>query len=158
MSVRTLNLLLPVLVCAGLYLGCDSSGNTIEVPPPRTVAEEDYSTTSSGLKYYDFSVGIGTRVDSSLAVSIQYILWLENGQVINSSYFSGLPVTIILGRNEVVPGWEEGLLGMRVGGDRQVVIPPNLAYGAAGLPSAGIPPNATLIVEIALLAVGVETG
>ena len=119
------------------------------------MAESDYITTQSGLKYFDNIVGEGTRADSSLAVEIHYILWLENGDFINSSYLVNSPLTLIIGDGAVIPGWEEGLVGMQVGGYRHLKIPPNLAYGVEGALTIGVPANATLILEMILLAVGV---
>jgi peptidylprolyl isomerase len=88
-----------------------------------------------------------------MAVTVDYALWLDNGTLIESSILSGRPFSFILGEGTVIPGWDEGLVGMRVGGDRQLVVPPSLAYGEEGAPTSGIPPEATLVFEVILLEV-----
>ena len=137
------------LVCAVLPLGCDSTeDDPIVIEPPRVVAEEDYTITNSGLKIYDFTVGEGAAAEDGFIVSVYYSVWLTDGTLIDSSYLTGSPFTFVLGNGTVIAGWEEGVAGMRLGGSRQLVVPPSLAYGAAGRPEAGIPANATLIFEI----------
>ena len=153
MTFRTTLHALLIGLLALLPLGCDSGGDN-DVPVPRTVAEADYTMTQSGLKIFDFVVGDGALVENGRAVQVHYNMWLENGQLIDSSELSGRPFTFVIGRGEVIQGWEEGVLGMRTGGERQLVIPSSLAYGPAGVPRAGIPPDATLIGEITVLAVG----
>jgi FKBP-type peptidyl-prolyl cis-trans isomerase len=138
-----------LLVCAVGPLGCDSTeNNEIVIEPPRVVAEEDYTVTESGLKIYDFTVGQGPAAEDGSIVSVYYSVWLTDGTLLDSSYLSGSPFTFVLGNGTVIAGWEEGVVGMQVGGSRQLVVPPSLAYGAAGRPEAGIPANATLIFEI----------
>lgn len=140
---------------------CDSSDDflnpePVEIPDPRFVNSSDYLVTDSGLKLFDFTVGPGTRADSNLIVQIHYILWLaQDSTLITSSYFSGSPAVTQLGSENFVKGMEEGIIGMQVGGDRQIIIPPFLAFGSAGNALLGVPPNATLIVEVALLNVGI---
>ena len=137
-----------------LLTACDSSTeepDPINIDPPRVVAESDYTVTSSGLKYFDFVVGAGRAAASGNQVLVNYSGWLEDGTLFDSSQFAGQPIVFILGIGQVIPGWDEGLLDMRVGGQRQLVIPPALAYGAAGRGS--IPPNATLIFEVELVGV-----
>lgn len=108
-------------------------------------------TTPSGLKYSDLKVGDGATPKLGQAVQVHYIGWLENGREFNNSYKSGPPVDFELGPG-LIPGWNETLQTMKVGGKRRIVVPPNLAYGAAGRPPS-IPPNATLTFEIELLRV-----
>ena len=131
--------------------GCDSNEpDPVEYPEPREVADGAYTETESGLKYFDFTVGEGAVADTNTVVSAHYILWLEDGRFLQTS-LNGPPLRFSLGTGSVIPGWDEGLVGMRVGGDRQLVVPPGLAYGATG--TSGIPPNATLIFEVALVGV-----
>lgn len=123
-----------------------------ENDPPTTVAEEDYITTESGLKYYDIKVGDGDSPRRGEMPLVHYVGWLEDGTKFDSSRDRGAPFHFTLGVEQVIPGFEEGVLSMNVGGKRQLVIPPNLAFGAEGAGSL-IPPNATLIYEVELLAI-----
>ena len=148
-SLRPLFLL---LVLTPLLAACDTSNDeeppTITLPSPRVVADTAYTVTASGLKIFDFVVGTGSLADNGSRLVVDYTGWLEDGTVFDSSLLRN-PITLTLGVGQVISGWEEGLLNMRVGGQRQLVIPPNLAYGAAG--QGAIPPNATLIFEVELL-------
>ncbi len=113
--------------------------------------------TESGLKYVDLQVGDGDEATAGAVVSTHYTGWLADGSKFDSSYDRGQPFQLQLGQGLIIPGWEEGLLGMRAGGVRQLVIPPDLAYGAEGQPPV-IPPNATLIFEVTVLTVATEAG
>lgn len=108
-------------------------------------------TTASGLKYSDLKVGDGATPKLGQTVQVHYIGWLANGREFNNSYKGGQPAEFELGPG-LIPGWNETLQTMKVGGKRRIVVPPNLAYGAAGRPPQ-IPPNATLTFEIELLNV-----
>lgn len=109
------------------------------------------TTTPSGLKIQDLKVGDGPSPKMGQTVSVHYIGWLENGTEFNNSHKGlGKPVDFTLG--EVIPGWNEGLASMKVGGKRKLFIPSKLAYGPQGRPPA-IPPNSNLIFEIELLAI-----
>jgi peptidylprolyl isomerase len=117
---------------------------------PTEVDEADYVTTDSGLKYYDLEVGDGPNPKNGQQVTVQYTGWLTDGTKFDSSIDRGQPFTFALGTGQIIPGWDEGIASMKIGGKRQLVIPPDLAYGEAG--SGGvIPPNATLIFEVELL-------
>jgi len=107
-------------------------------------------TTASGLKIQDLKVGDGPSPKMGQTVSVNYIGWLENGTEFNNSYKGGKPIDFKLG--QVIPGWNEGLQTMKVGGKRKLFIPSNLAYGPMGRPPA-IPPNSNLIFEIELLGI-----
>ncbi len=121
-------------------------------PKPATVDEVDYTVTDSGLKYYDLVAGSGPVPTAGQTVEVHYTGWLLDGTVFDSSYDRGQTFTLVLGAGNVIPGWDEGLASMTVGSKRQLVIPPDLAYGEAGAGGA-IPPNATLIFEVELIAV-----
>jgi len=109
--------------------------------------------TPSGLYIQDLAEGRGLAARSGHVVVVQYTGWLPNGEKIDSSRDAGEPRSFQLGaRRDVIAGWEEGVTGMRIGGKRLLVIPPQLAYGARGVPGA-IPPNATLVYEFELLEI-----
>jgi hypothetical protein len=120
-------------------------------PQPRVVADTLYTLTPTGLKYHDFFVGQGALADSGSAVQVHYHGWFLDGQLFDSSVLRGVPLIFVVGTRQVIPGWDEGIEGMRVGGERQLIVPPNLAYGAAG--RGVIPPNATLVFEVVVLDV-----
>lgn len=110
-------------------------------------------TTPSGLQIEDLRTGTGDAVRSGDRVTVQYVGTLPNGSEFDSSRKPGRsPFVFKVGAHQVIEGWEEGLLGMRVGGLRRLTIPGDLAYGQRGHPPQ-IPPNATLIFEIELLGV-----
>lgn len=111
------------------------------------------TTTSSGLQYWDIVVGTGATATPGSTVKVHYSGFLTSGQKFDSSRDRGEPFTFPLGAGQVIKGWDEGVAGMKVGGQRQLRIPPNLAYGAEGAGGA-IPPNATLIFDVELLDVG----
>ncbi len=116
------------------------------------VDEKDYTTTESGLKYYDIVVGEGDTPTAGQTVIVHYTGWLEDGTQFDSSVERGQPFSFILGSGNVIAGWDEGLATMKVGGKRQLVIPPDLAYGDAGAGGV-IPPGATLIFDVELLEI-----
>lgn len=107
----------------------------------------------SGLVYWDIRVGTGEVAKEGSHVRVHYTGWLTNGKKFDSSVDAGKPFDFTIGNGEVIKGWEEGVGGMRVGGKRQLHIPPALGYGAEGTPGGPIPPNATLIFDIQLLGV-----
>jgi FKBP-type peptidyl-prolyl cis-trans isomerase len=109
-------------------------------------------TTASGLTYWDIKVGTGATAVAGRPVRVHYTGWLTNGRKFESSVDSGQPFVFNLGAGEVIQGWDEGVAGMKVGGKRQLKIPPALGYGARGAGGV-IPPNATLIFDVDLLAV-----
>ena len=110
------------------------------------------TTTASGLQYKDTLVGDGAEVTPGKTVSVHYTGWLQNGVKFDSSLDRGQPFSLNVGLGQVIAGWDEGLVGMKEGGKRLLVIPPELGYGAAGSPPV-IPPNATLIFEVEVLEV-----
>lgn len=109
-------------------------------------------TTASGLKYIDEVVGRGETPRPGQAVTVHYTGTLENGTKFDSSVDKGQPYTFKISTGVVIPGWDEGILTMNVGGKRRLIVPPRLGYGAQGRPPA-IPPNSTLIFEVELLGV-----
>jgi FKBP-type peptidyl-prolyl cis-trans isomerase len=109
-------------------------------------------TTASGLKIQDLVVGTGQEAKSGDNVSVHYTGWLEDGTKFDSSLDRGTPFEFTLGAGRVIKGWDEGIVGMKVGGKRKLIIPAALGYGAQGYPPV-IPANATLIFEVELLAI-----
>ena len=109
-------------------------------------------TTASGLRITELVVGTGEEAVSGKSVSVNYRGTLTNGREFDSSYGRG-PFSFPLGGGRVIKGWDEGVAGMKVGGKRKLVIPPDLAYGERGAGGV-IPANATLIFEVELLQVG----
>ncbi len=111
------------------------------------------TTTASGLQYWDIVVGTGATAMPGNTVKVHYTGFLTTGEKFDSSRDRGEPFSFPLGTGQVIKGWDEGVAGMKVGGQRQLRIPPELGYGAAGAGGA-IPPNATLIFDVELLEVG----
>ncbi|MCW9057296.1 MAG: FKBP-type peptidyl-prolyl cis-trans isomerase [Gammaproteobacteria bacterium] len=110
-------------------------------------------TTDSGLQYEDLSVGDGSQATGrGQTVTVHYTGWLEDGSKFDSSRDRDDPFSFPLDCRYVIPGWDEGVKGMKVGGTRKLTIPPELGYGAAGAGGV-IPPNATLIFEVELLEI-----
>ncbi|KAI7945536.1 hypothetical protein MJO29_011924 [Puccinia striiformis f. sp. tritici] len=108
-------------------------------------------TTPSGLKIVDSKVGSGADAKAGQSVSMRYIGKLNNGKVFDSNT-KGKPFNFKLGRGEVIKGWDEGIKGMKLGGERKLIVPANLAYGKSGAPP-DIPPNSVLTFEVKLLAI-----
>lgn len=115
------------------------------------------STTPSGLVIEELSIGTGAEARPGGNVSVHYTGWLlyggEKGRKFDSSRDRNEPFDFPLGAGHVIKGWDEGVAGMKVGGNRRLTIPPELGYGARGAGGV-IPPNATLIFEVELLGVG----
>ena len=108
--------------------------------------------TPSGLRYQDLAKGDGAEATAGKTVQVHYTGWLPNGEKFDSSRDRNEPFNFTLGAGQVIAGWDEGVAGMKVGGRRKLVIPPDLAYGTAGAPP-DIPPGATLVFDIELLNV-----
>jgi peptidylprolyl isomerase len=128
-----------------------------EVPAPTTTAKkveasQNYVTTPSGLKYLDMVEGSGEVPTSGQTVTVHYTGTLEDGSKFDSSRDRGTPFKFKLGGGQVIKGWDEGIASMKVGGRRQLIIPPELGYGPRGI--GPIPPNSTLIFDVELLKAG----
>jgi FKBP-type peptidyl-prolyl cis-trans isomerase len=119
-------------------------------------APSKMSELPSGLKYTDSTVGTGAEATRGKKVSVHYTGWLYNngqkGNKFDSSLDRGQPFVFPLGGGQVIKGWDEGVAGMKVGGKRTLIIPPELGYGARGAGGV-IPPNATLTFDVELLKV-----
>ena len=131
---------LALAAAAVTYLIANRSGGSAEIK------------TASGIKYTDLTVGTGATPQKGQTVTVHYTGTLENGKKFDSSVDRGVPYTFRIGRGEVIKGWDEALMTMKVGGKRHLVIPSNLGYGANGNPP-NIPGNSTLIFDVELLGV-----
>lgn len=109
-------------------------------------------TTATGLKYVDVVVGKGASPAAGKSVKVHYTGTLENGKKFDSSVDRNQPFSFTIGVGQVIKGWDEGVMTMKVGGKRKLIIPSNLGYGASGA-GGTIPPNATLLFDVELLDV-----
>jgi FKBP-type peptidyl-prolyl cis-trans isomerase FkpA len=110
------------------------------------------TTLPNGMEFVDIQVGTGDQAVAGKLVTVHYTGWLTDGKKFDSSRDRNRPFDFQLGAGNVIRGWDEGVQGMRVGGQRRLIIPPSLGYGQRGAPGA-IPPNATLIFDVELLKV-----
>jgi len=110
-------------------------------------------TTASGLTIIEIKEGSGDVAGAGDTVSVHYTGKFANGTKFDSSYDRNQPFEFLLGQHQVIAGWDEGVAGMKVGGKRQLIIPPDLAYGPGGTPDGTIPPNSTLYFDVELLNV-----
>lgn len=138
-----------VMILAGALAlaACGGQDNLAERYPDATINE-----TPSGLKYIIVTEGSGPAPQPGEVVSVHYTGSLDDGSVFDSSVERGEPFQFQVGVGDVIAGWDEGLLLMRVGGKAILIIPPDLGYGAGGYPPV-IPPNVTLHFEVELLEI-----
>jgi FKBP-type peptidyl-prolyl cis-trans isomerase len=144
-----------ILALAAAFAVAQSAAKKATAPntdAPTKVTGEGVKTPS-GLIYWDIRVGNGQTAKEGSHVRVHYTGWLTTGKKFDSSVDAGKPFDFTIGNGEVIKGWEEGVAGMRVGGKRQLRIPPSLGYGAEGTPGGPIPANATLIFDVQLLGV-----
>ena len=111
------------------------------------------SKGAGGLVVDEVKEGQGATAVKGKLISVHYTGHLTDGTKFDSSYDRGQPIDFHLGAGEVIAGWDQGIEGMKVGGKRKLTIPPELAYGARGTPGGPIPPNATLVFDVELVAV-----
>ena len=125
--------------------------NTMNEKPDESLANVSAGTETNagGVIIKDMVVGSGAEVKSGDKVSVNYILALSDGTVVQNSKDFGQAFSFTLGAGEVIPGWEQGFAGMKIGGVRTITIPPELAYGSQQV--GPIPPNSTLVFTIELL-------
>jgi FKBP-type peptidyl-prolyl cis-trans isomerase FkpA len=149
-------------LAVGLVLGASACGGEPESAPPILVEAtptapalelEAMTETRSGLRYRDLVVGEGAEAAAGQRVTVHYAGWILDGEKFDASVDRGETFSFALGGGQVIPGWDEGVAGMRVGGHRRLVIPPELGYGAGGYPPV-IPPDATLVFDVQLMGVG----
>jgi FKBP-type peptidyl-prolyl cis-trans isomerase len=126
--------------------------------PTATPAIAQQTSQQGQLRIIDVKRGTGAVAKAGQSVTVHYTGWLyENGvkgKKFDSSVDRGTPFSFVLGAGQVIPGWDQGVAGMKVGGKRTLIIPPELGYGAGGTPDGTIPPNATLMFDVELLQVG----
>src|SRR6187431_2870610 len=109
-------------------------------------------TSPSGLQYEDLTVGDGATARAGDRVTVHYTGWLTDGTKFDSSVDRGQPFVFVIGRGQVIAGWDQGVATMKVGDKARLTIPSELGYGARGAGGV-IPPNATLIFDVELLGV-----
>lgn len=114
--------------------------------------KEKTEKTPSGLEYVDLIKGTGPSPQKGQTVVVHYTGWLTNGKKFDSSVDRAEPFEFQIGVGQVIPGWDEGVSTMKVGGKRKLIIPPGLAYGKRGAGGV-IPPDATLVFEVELLKI-----
>ncbi|MFZ6027709.1 MAG: FKBP-type peptidyl-prolyl cis-trans isomerase [Chloroflexota bacterium] len=124
----------------------------IQTPPPtiEPIVLEGATTTESGLQYLELAAGDGAAPKSGEIVSMHYVVSLPDGTELYSTYTDDQPTTVVWGRGSLLPGWEEGVGLMKVGGKAKLVLPPELAFGSQG--TTMIPPNSQLVMELELLS------
>ena len=162
-----------MLVCVGVLVFTQMSGQkdaaTGNAPQaqPTTVTQEnntpiksntmpevkkDAVTTASGLQYIELEEGTGATPQTGQTVEVHYTGTLTDGTKFDSSRDRNTPFKFKIGVGQVIKGWDEGVITMKVGGQRKLIIPPELGYGARGAGGV-IPPNSTLIFDVQLLSV-----
>jgi FKBP-type peptidyl-prolyl cis-trans isomerase len=139
---------------AGAVIGCSLivTGCASESPEERDRKVAEMSASVTSLQVEDTKVGSGPEVQAGQRVSVHYTGTLMDGTKFDSSRDRNEPFEFRLGAGEVIPGWDQGVRGMRVGGTRKLTVPASLGYGARGVGGV-IPPNAALKFDIELLAV-----
>lgn len=147
-------LIVPTIV-AVVFLGAAlyfSKNTNMEIDNPTTPQKvSDVTSDITELKSEDIVVGTGAEAVSGKKVSVHYVGTLTNGTKFDSSRDRGTPFEFDLGAGQVIKGWDQGVVGMKVGGKRKLTIPASLAYGAGSV--GAIPPNSTLVFEVELLGV-----
>lgn len=128
----------------------NTSNADAQTPTPGSSAMIELT---GGLKVQDLVVGTGAQAQTGDLIAAHYVGTLENGTKFDSSYERSQPYELILGGGQVIQGWDLGIVGMRVGGKRKLVIPPALGYGSREAGGGIIPANSTLIFEVELVAV-----
>jgi peptidylprolyl isomerase len=157
-TVPPFSLVRPILIVLLLATTCLWAQTPTHKPVarPNTSAPSkvtgDGVKTASGLQYWDIKVGTGQVAKAGDKVKVHYTGWLTTGKKFDSSVDANRPFDFTIGTGEVIKGWDEGVTGMKVGGKRQLRIPPDLAYGESGHPPQ-IPQNATLIFDVQLLGI-----
>jgi peptidylprolyl isomerase len=141
-----------VLTCLLAAMACTAQQKNAADTTQKHTEKENVITTASGLQYEDIVVGTGDSPVKGKTVTVHYTGTLANGKKFDSSVDRNQPFEFVIGIGQVIKGWDEGVMSMKVGGRRRLTIPPELGYGARGAGGI-IPPNAPLIFDVELLAV-----
>ncbi|MGB4812452.1 MAG: FKBP-type peptidyl-prolyl cis-trans isomerase [Methylophilaceae bacterium] len=156
--MKWINILL-ASTCVITLTACNAQTTTPETSKTANAKETATMTDITQLQKIDTKVGTGREAEPGFDVSVHYTGWLydvaaegKKGKKFDSSVDRGQPFNFALGAGQVIQGWDEGFAGMKVGGKRTLIIPPEMGYGARGAGGA-IPPNATLIFDVELLDV-----
>ncbi|HTT82051.1 MAG TPA: FKBP-type peptidyl-prolyl cis-trans isomerase [Rhizomicrobium sp.] len=139
-------------IAVAMLLVLGAAAPVATLPVAAQAAQQDQ------FKMIDVKQGTGAVAKAGQMVTVNYTGWLyvngAKGKKFDSSFDHGAPFTFPLGAGAVIPGWDKGVAGMKVGGQRTLIIPADMGYGARGTPDGTIPPNATLIFDVELLKVG----
>lgn len=154
-------ILITIIIIAGIFAAGDyyikhhspsvSNQENIETKSEAPIASQ--TMPEKKLEVKTTQEGTGEPAKNNDKISVHYTGTLENGTKFDSSLDRGQPFEFTLGAGQVIKGWDEGILGMKVGEKRQLIIPPDLGYGATGTPGGPIPPNATLIFDVEMLKI-----
>jgi FKBP-type peptidyl-prolyl cis-trans isomerase len=143
---------LPALAWLALAAACGSRDNAAGFSADLGVDTTKMTKGPAGYWYTDLAPGQGAVAETGRTVRVHYTGWLPDGKKFDSSRDRGEPFAFTLGAGQVIAGWDEGVKGMKVGGRRKLVLPPQLAYGDGGAPP-DIPPGATLVFDVEVLGV-----
>ena len=139
------------IAVTAITFGTETANKSVAAPADKKEAAPKEVTTKSGLKYVELKEGKGKEAKVGSTVQVHYTGWLENGKKFDSSLDRNEPFPVTIGKTSVIKGWTEGLQGIKAGGKRKLIIPPELGYGGRG--QGPIPANSTLIFEVEVLEV-----
>ena len=151
MNTKTIIIILGAIVVVAVAIYA-TQNNDIKQPPQNMNGFDKLTTSNQGVEIEILKEGTGTAAKNGDAVSVHYVGTLENGVKFDSSVDRNVPFEFTLGAGQVIPGWDVGVEGMKIGEKRKLVIPSSLAYGERGAGGV-IPPNATLVFEVELLGI-----